>query len=136
MPKEEGIRRLQETDFALLIASDPSSHAGKLFDYLGCGKPILALSPPGGEIDRLLRRTRTGWCADPWDPSAIREMLIFACRQLRQGVPAIDPDLEAIRTFSWPDIFARFAAAVELNPARGVALESVPALQRPMSVSA
>jgi glycosyltransferase involved in cell wall biosynthesis len=122
MPKEEGIRRLQETDFALLIATDPSSHAGKLFDYLGCGKPILALSPPGGEIDRLLRRTRTGWCADPWDPSAIRQMIVFACQQLQLGFPALDPDREAIRTFSWPEIFARFAAAVELKPPKTVAV--------------
>jgi hypothetical protein len=136
MPKEEGIRRLQETDFALLIASDPSSHAGKLFDYLGCGKPILALSPPGGEIDQLLQRTRSGWCADPWDPSAIQQMITFACQQLKQGFPAIDPDMDVIRTYSWPHILGRFAAAVELNGAGRVVLESVPTLQMPMSVGA
>jgi glycosyltransferase involved in cell wall biosynthesis len=130
MPKEQGLEHLQETDFALLIASDPSSHAGKLFDYLGCGKPILALSPPGGEIDRLLRKTRTGWCADPWDPSAIQQMIILACRQFLQGFPAIDPDMEAVRTFSWPNIFARFAAAVELRAAER------PSVQLPMSVGA
>jgi hypothetical protein len=135
MPKEQGLERLQETDFALLIASDPSSHAGKLFDYLGCGKPILALSPPGGEIDRLLRETRTGWCADPWDPGAIRQMITFACGQLKQGLPAIDPDLEAIQTFSWRNIFARFAADVELKAARNIASERAP-LQQSMSVGA
>jgi glycosyltransferase involved in cell wall biosynthesis len=135
MPKEQGMRHLLETDFALLIASDPSSHAGKLFDYLGCGKPILALSPPGGEIDRLLQRTRSGWCSDPWDPSAIQQMIIFACQQLRQGFPARDPDLDAIRTYSWPHIVGRFAAAIEIKPARHVALENVPA-EMPLSLGA
>jgi len=115
MPKEQGIRSLQETDFVLLIATDPSSHAGKLFDYFACGKPILALSPPGGEIDRLLRLTRTGWCADPWDTAAIQRMILSACRQLSQGSPAINPDLDAIRNYSWPHIISRFSAAVGLG---------------------
>jgi glycosyltransferase involved in cell wall biosynthesis len=116
MPKLQGIRQLQETDFLLLIATDPSSHAGKLFDYFACGKPILALSPLGGEIDRLLRLTRTGWCADPWDRNAIQQMILSACGQLKQSSPAIDPDMDAIREYSWPQILARFAAAVELTP--------------------
>jgi glycosyltransferase involved in cell wall biosynthesis len=117
MPKEQGIRHLQESDFLLLIATDPSSHAGKLFDYFACSKPILALSPPGGEIDRLLRLTRTGWCADPWDPAAIQHMILTACRQLRQGPAAMDRDMDAIRKYSWPCILDRFTSAVEISPA-------------------
>lgn len=124
MPKRQGIRELQDADFLLLIATDPSSHAGKLFDYFACSKPILALSPPGGEIDRLLRLTRTGWCANPWDQGAIQEMITLACQQLKQGSSAIDPDLDVIKTYSWPQILARFAAAVGLTPAAN--LVSVP----------
>lgn len=118
MPKLEGIRRLQETDFALLIATDAGSHAGKLFDYLGCGKPILALSPPMGEIGRLLERTRSGWCADPWDKVAIREMILSAYRRLTQGGPIINPDREAVRAYSWPEILARFAVASGIGDAQ------------------
>lgn len=121
MPKLEGLRRLLESDFVLLIATDPGSHAGKLFDYLGCGKPILALSPLGGEIDQLLRKTRAGWCADPWDKSAIREMMISAYRRLTEGGPIINPDQEAVTAYSWPEILARFAAVTKINtqPATG-----------------
>jgi glycosyltransferase involved in cell wall biosynthesis len=50
MPMAKGLRYLEETDFLLLIASDPTSHAGKLFDYFATAKPILALTPPNGEI--------------------------------------------------------------------------------------
>ena len=135
MPKEQGIRHLQESDFLLLIATDPSSHAGKLFDYFGCAKPILALSPPGGEIDRLLRLTRTGWCADPWDPAAIQQMILAACRQLRQGSPAMNPDLDAIQNYSWPRILDRFAATVGLTPAP-ISLGSTTSPKLPMSVGA
>jgi glycosyltransferase involved in cell wall biosynthesis len=124
MPKEEGIRQLQEADFLLLIATDPSSHAGKLFDYFGCGKPILALSPLGGEIDRLLRLTRSGWCADPWDKDAIREMIVAACYRLRQGASMFDPDVDMIRSYAWPQIFSGFASAVGLQAAAGLSITS------------
>jgi len=136
MPKQQGIRHLQETDFLLLIATDPSSHAGKLFDYLACGKPILALSPPGGEIDRLLRLTRTGWCADPWNPDAIQHMILSACGRLQQGTPAISPDVDAVRSYSWPQILSRFAKAVELSPAPTISVVHAVVPELPMSVSA
>jgi glycosyltransferase involved in cell wall biosynthesis len=116
MPKLQGIRHLQETDFVLLIATDPGSHAGKLFDYLGSGKPILALSAPGGEIDRLLQRTRSGWCADPWDKSAIQQMIVFAYQRLKQGGPIVYPDREAVRAYAWPNVLANFAAVAGLSP--------------------
>ena len=115
MPKEEGIRHLRETDFLLLIAGDPSSHAGKLFDYFAVGKPILALSPPGGEIDRLLQLTGTGLCAHPSDKIAIRQMILSACGQLSRGLPMINPNVDAIQNYSWPNVISRFAAAVDLR---------------------
>ena len=136
MPRQKGIQHLQESDFVLLIATDPSSHAGKLFDYLGCGKPILALSPPGGEIDRLLRVTGAGWCADPWDPNAIRAMLLAAFHLLQQGLPVINPDVAAIRSYSWPSIFTRFASAVDLSGAESVDRNSGIAREQKMSISA
>jgi hypothetical protein len=110
MPKLQGLHYLEETDFLLLIATDPTSHAGKLFDYLATGKPILALSPPNGEIDKLLRETRTGWCIDPWDQAAIQTMLREAFTRLQTGQQLIKPNWDAIRSYSWPAIFANFCA--------------------------
>lgn len=136
MPRHDGLRQLQDTDFALLIATDPSSHAGKLFDYVGCRKPIFALSPLGGEIDRLLRRTRTGWCADPWSPAAIREMILAGCRQLAQKASPFNPDVNAIEEYSWPQIFARFAESVQLATAACTCPQQTDVLGLPMSVGA
>lgn len=115
MPMVKGLRYLEETDFLLLIASDPTSHAGKLFDYIATAKPILALTPPDGEIARLLQETRTGWCVDPWDLGAIREMLLEAFNRFKTGEGLIDPNWVAIRTYSWPVIFANFVAKVGIG---------------------
>jgi hypothetical protein len=104
LPKLEGIRRLGETDYLLLIVNDPTAHAGKLFDYLASGKPILALSPPDGEIAHILERTRTGWCADAGDKLAIKSMLLAAYQRVKLGSAIVDPDWVAIREYSWPEI--------------------------------
>jgi glycosyltransferase involved in cell wall biosynthesis len=69
----------------LLITSDHISEAtGKLFEYLGSGRPIIALAQ-GNEAARIVRETDTGVCVAPGDVEAI-------ATQLRR---AIDGDLEA-----------------------------------------
>jgi glycosyltransferase involved in cell wall biosynthesis len=115
MPMVKGLRYLEETDFLLLIASDPTSHAGKLFDYFATAKPILALTPPDGEIGKLIQETRTGWCVDPWDVGAIRDMLLQAFNRFKAGEGLIEPNWGVIRTFWWSAIFANFVATVGIG---------------------
>ncbi len=120
MPQAQGIKYLEESDCLLLIASDPTTHAGKLFDYLATGKPILALTPPDGEIGRVIRETRTGWCVDPKDTEAITTSLLYIEGRLRNGAPAIEPNWEAIRLFSWPEIVARMARSAGIGTSQPV----------------
>jgi glycosyltransferase involved in cell wall biosynthesis len=115
MPKAQGLRYLEETDFLLLIATDPTSHAGKLFEYLPTLKPILALSPPNGEIDELLRETRTGWCVDPWNRESIRAMLLDKFTRWQAGQQLTKPNVDVIRSYSWPAIFANFCATTRIG---------------------
>jgi glycosyltransferase involved in cell wall biosynthesis len=118
MPQAEGIRYLEESDYLLLIASDPTTHAGKLFDYLATGKPILALTPPDGEIGRVIRDTKTGWCVDPRDPLAIKASLLEMENRVRNPARALQPDRDAIAFFSWPQIVARLARSTGLGTAQ------------------
>jgi glycosyltransferase involved in cell wall biosynthesis len=120
MPQEQGIRYLEESDCLLLIANDPGTHAGKLFDYLATGKPILALTPPDGEIGRVIRETGTGWCVDPENPAAIHDALISLGRRLQSGTEALQPNREAIRFYSWPEIVARLAHNTSIAAAQPV----------------
>ena len=119
MPKRQGLRYLEETDFLLLIATDPTSHAGKLFDYLATGKPILALSPPNGEIAKLLRETGAGWCADPLNLEAIQAMLLQAFNRLQAKEFLIQPNWDVIRSYSWPSIFKDFVTSTRIHEPNG-----------------
>jgi glycosyltransferase involved in cell wall biosynthesis len=109
LPKEKGIELLQDSDYLLLIATNPSSHAGKLFEYLAIGKPIISISPPTGEIARVLRETRSGWAVDPWDKPAIAQLLTKCCEYVRRRENRLDPDWRVIRSYAWPEIIRNFA---------------------------
>jgi len=82
LPRAEGVRKLQETDYLLMPAHDPTQHAGKLFDYLATGLPTLALSPPESEVSRLLKETGAGVAVDGKSPEAIRQLLLEAFARL------------------------------------------------------
>jgi glycosyltransferase involved in cell wall biosynthesis len=116
MPQEQGIRHLEESDCLLLIANDPTTHAGKLFDYLATGKPIFAVTPLDGEIAQIIREARTGWCVDSKDPSAITAGLLNVYNQVRNRTRDLTPNWEFIRSFSRPSIVARLAERTGLRP--------------------
>ena len=121
MAKQQGIERLRHADLLLLIATGSDSHAGKLFDYLATGKPILALSPTDGEIAKVLQETGAGWCIDPWSPDCIRECLLDFRQRFLSGASLTHPDAAAIERYSWPSVVAGFARHAGLAPAEEMA---------------
>jgi hypothetical protein len=109
MPKQHGIHMLRETDLLLLIVSGSDSHAGKLFDYLATGKPILALTPPDGAIADVLRGTQAGWAIHPDDREGMKRVLQQCLESVRSGAPLTQPRWDAIQRYSAPEVVARFA---------------------------
>lgn len=78
LPQKEAFRMLEETDYLLLIQHHAPSLPGKAFEYLGMGKPILAIAAPGSELARLIDETGAGMWADPGDLAAVERMLTAA----------------------------------------------------------
>lgn len=64
LPYEE-CRKVQKSADLLLILESPEEAmkgvaTGKIFEYLGAERPILAIAPEGGAIDRILKETKRG----------------------------------------------------------------------------
>lgn len=83
VPQAEIAEHLSDAQYLLLTMTNDFSLPGKLFEYLAMGRPILALSPAGGEVDRLISATGGGWCVPHTDPVAIG-------RALEEMVLAVD----------------------------------------------
>jgi glycosyltransferase involved in cell wall biosynthesis len=112
MPQAEARRYMEDTDYLLLNMTNDITLPGKLFEYLATGKPILALSPAGGEVDRILTQTGAGWCVEPNDPVAIRKVLLRLCDPAGDGQGSITPNLEAIRRYERPRLASEYGEAI------------------------
>jgi glycosyltransferase involved in cell wall biosynthesis len=78
VPHRESLRHLLDAS-ALLLVVDESAAAssivtGKIYEYLGARKPILALAPEG-DASRLIRELGAGRVVPPGDPSAVEAVL-------------------------------------------------------------
>ena len=57
-------------------------YTGKVFEYLRCGKPILAIAPKSGVVDNLLQETGHGKAITSKEREAIKS---FILRNIRLG---------------------------------------------------
>jgi glycosyltransferase involved in cell wall biosynthesis len=108
--QKKALNYMEETDYLLLLMLDPTGATGKIYEYLAARKPILALSPSGGEVDRILQETRGGWCVDPADRSTIKHYL----QQIASGElkKLFRPKDQAIRRYERPQVAQKFAAVL------------------------
>jgi glycosyltransferase involved in cell wall biosynthesis len=106
VPQTEALARMQDADYLLLTMTNDFSLPGTLFEYIATGIPVIALSPKGGEVDRLLQETQAGFCVPHDDPQAIQALL----QQLVAGQSQpLRPDVDAVRRYERPRIAADFA---------------------------
>jgi len=91
-------KALQLLADALVVVTMPGEYSvatGKLFEYLGAGRPILALAE-GNEAATLLAELGVGLTVDPQDPEAIAQGII---RVAAGHVPAGDPTRPPVSRF-------------------------------------
>lgn len=95
VPHAESLRELRAADI-LLILDTPGRTAGvpaKLYEYLGAGRPILALAEQNSDVARILAESGAAHCvADPRDVLAVKQALLHLCRL--GSNPGEAPDLE------------------------------------------
>lgn len=71
LPYSECVKVQKEADVLLLLEYvDRSTKLvipGKTFEYLGARRPIFAVAPRGGDLERVITETRCGWIASNKD---------------------------------------------------------------------
>jgi glycosyltransferase involved in cell wall biosynthesis len=78
IPFKESIKKQMESTILLLLSwndpRDAGTLTGKIYEYLGANRPILAMAYPGGEIDKLLQKSGCGIVAN--DPDEIKRLIL------------------------------------------------------------
>lgn len=81
----EVARELMASSLLWLSSYDPMSTPGKVYEYMGSGKPILALAGKGA-LRQLLAGYRASICAEPTAVEEIAEAIYTFYTQWRSGV--------------------------------------------------
>ncbi len=78
VPHQEALQIMRATDCLLLFWADPNfsrmAVAGKTYEYLRIGRPILAVTS-NGEMQQLIEASKAGWVARPGDTAGIKRIL-------------------------------------------------------------
>lgn len=97
VPHTEVFNFYKNTTVLLLLLNNSGNSSGhipgKLFEYLGTGKPILALGEKGGDVDLILQETGAGKLFDFEDSEGIQnylEELYFSEEDLKTELTSIN----------------------------------------------
>ena len=108
----ENVRYLLESDVLWLMQFDTARTPGKLFEYFGAGKPILA-SVPDGIIKKLALDTKAAIATAPEDVSAI-EQAIETFYKLWKNNNLPKPKTDFVEQFNRRTLTSELARELEL----------------------
>jgi glycosyltransferase involved in cell wall biosynthesis len=96
VPRSQALSAMVSSDLLVLILGEDwratgGIYPGKLFTYLACKKPILAIVPPGATAD-LVKKLRAGTVVDPADFEGIASAISVYYEQFRHGKSDIELD--------------------------------------------
>lgn len=109
LPQGEALAKMSESDYALLITHDPLNVSAKFYDYIGSGKPILAVVHPKGEVQKLIEELQVGWWAANHDVEGIRQLFLDAAARGYPPFADFQPDIEKISQFERKVLARRYA---------------------------
>ena len=93
----------RDSDLLLLILADrPQSsgtYSGKIFEYLGCNRPTLAITGPDNVAAQLITRARAG-TATGHSPDEIAAAVLGYYQGWKSGVFDYAPDWDIIQHFT------------------------------------
>lgn len=121
VPRPVALSAQTEADALLLLTSRDrlGSAPGKLFEYLGAGRPIIGLTRDSF-AEKIIRETGAGWTVDPGDPDAIAGLLASLLAG-RPPDPRFAPDRDRVEEYARHRQMARLEKLLRRVAARGSA---------------
>jgi hypothetical protein len=122
LPHSQSVSALLSSDALLLIVDEAAGSdeivPGKVFEYIGADRPIIALAPEGA-IASLLRETRSGIVAHNQDIVAIQAAFIECYNNFLYHNRKFEQDREAVKRYDRREITRQLALLLDaVSPRR------------------
>lgn len=115
-PYAKAVRAMVSADVLLLVHTrglwGEKLITSKVFEYLGAGRPILALAPPG-ETARIVCRTGAGVVVEPDDVGAIRDAILDLYARWLEGRLGVRTAPRGADEYAWRRVTARFVGVLD-----------------------
>ena len=112
LPHSESIGHLMTSDALLLVVDEYAGGEeivpGKVFEYIGAGRPIIGIAHEGA-IASLLRETKSGMTVRNDDIAAIERLFLEYYSNYLYNKSAYSPDRQIIKQFERRAIAGRLA---------------------------
>ena len=97
----EGIEELVDSDLALLTVSQsaPVISTGKIYEYLGAQKPVLAIAPQDGEAAKLIQSLGAGRVVSPDNIPEIEDAIFSFYLEFEAGKLFFKPNRDMIEKY-------------------------------------
>lgn len=116
LPHGESIRALCASDALLMIVDDFTGNEeivpGKVFEYLGARRPVIALAPEGA-VAELIRETGSGAVAPSADIDGIGKIFVDYFNGWKRGEIPVAEDADSIRRYERRAVTGRLAEILD-----------------------
>ena len=116
MPHADSVRQLFQSDALLMIVDDfPGNEEivpGKVYEYIGAGKPIIALAPEGA-VAEVIRETGSGRICRSDDVKAVADIIALYYAHWIDGTIGLEQDRTMVRQFERREVTRRLAALLD-----------------------
>ncbi|MBM4162443.1 MAG: glycosyltransferase family 4 protein [Ignavibacteria bacterium] len=116
LPHSESVKELLRADALLLVVDEAAGSEGivpgKVFEYIGARRPIIALAPEGA-VAELMRETRSGYVAANQDIPAIKAVFIECYQNFLYDRSQGRQDAEAVKQYDRREITRQLATLLD-----------------------
>lgn len=117
MAHRESVAQLLLSDALLLVVDecDESEEVvpGKVYEYIGSGRPVIAVAPEKSAIAELIAETRSGYVAHQSNLPGIAAAFLALYRDHVNGTETLVPDREAIDRYERRNTTGQLAALLD-----------------------
>lgn len=110
------VSHMLESDVLLLILTHErgaDTIPAKTFEYLGSGRPILALVPPQGPVATIIREAQAGLVVDPNDIGGVKQAVVHLFNSWQDGRLDIRTDAEYVQQYTRRRLAGKLASLLD-----------------------